>query len=664
MNNNFDEPRVYLLGKDKCDAEYPTAMVAAMRALLVQYDIGGKLVRRAYDEDFAAVLIQKCVGSVLAFDGSRFYKCAPNEYNCWLWTKIDNNNHTDVRWFVKYCFLPAAREIEIARAEALAAALAAAAEAEEEGGDGPKAKKAKTQKCRAIVKLRTNWYDKVVAELSTRLLDRSFGTGKLNSLAHRLQPFTDGLRERGASTVRRALPGDYVEWTTGYAFGSVDDDCDAAFKQLNTAILDACGGEQTLFNFLMSVLALCFTGIATQQFCFVFLGRGSNFKTTVIDILNALLGKELCGRLVDATLTREHSPEAPRPDLFNLRHRYVVSSDDISGNNLLSASLRQLTGGGAIAARPVQGRAYDEFRVHCHFVIGGHVGLGMLSNVDDVDGLERRVRVIPMNVRFVAPEQHHVRNGPYVQMAATRERFTRLIELARPVLVRYLIEKANRCVIDYAASYYLPTDCQIINETTRDFIEANCRDMLRLWVKKRTAVVGGQLPGLFHAAQADIDAKNTAICPNWQLLYHDFNAYRRERRERGLDVNMPKRNRNERPDAPIYVDRNKFKQLLKKQYGVKWSDDDQEDDNAVVAGVVDDDDDDGDTEVETKEAKIEEKKQATEKAKKTIAVNMVWNVAGFLSPDEQQRQKDMFFSDEKKHAEQKRQDNPILFGKD
>jgi hypothetical protein len=439
------------------------------------------------DVDAAACVLKACVGHVLVHCGNHFHACRPNEHASWMWHEVPDDA---VRLLVKFCFVPALREDNNADPVGEETSedrnfVVRDNRIEDEPKEAVNAREAVVDDV-----FTDKWLKQVVMQCKSTLRDDSFKS-KLGSTAHQWQPFLDGVRDVNAHAlrVRPAQPDDYVDakQTVGYAFGDGDAAlaANAAHDQLKDAMLVACGDDQSTLDYMYAVLALYFTGIATpQRLCFVLLGQGGNFKTSFVQLLRLLLGA-LYVPLADDTVTKRFAAGKPRPDLASLCGAYVAANDDLDGN-LLAAPVRQLLGDGSIAIRRPYAPGPEMIEPQCHLLVGGHCGMSIVSNVNDYQGLQRRVRVLDMPIAFTLRDQYQP-NGRCA-VAAPRARMEALMHAARAALVRNLIAKAQQCAAQYAGSFFLPTDCRAVQAATEAFLNANCPDTFGLWWRTVTAV--------------------------------------------------------------------------------------------------------------------------------------------------------------------------------
>jgi hypothetical protein len=455
------------------------------------------------DVDAAACVVKACVSGVLVCCDKQFYACVPNEYGSWMWSAITDDA---VRLFIKFCFVralhcdnnvdPAGEEDSMDRDFKVQDIRS-----EDEPKEAEVAEEASVDDA-----FTEQWCKRVAQQCKNTLRNDSFKS-KLGSTARQWQPFHDGVRDVSAhdARVRPAQPDDYVDakQTVDYVFGIGDADLAAtrACDELEDAMLVACGDVKSTFDYLYAMLALYFTGIKTpQRLCFVLLGEGGNFKTSFVELLQVLLGA-LYVPLADETVTKRFAAAKPRPDLASLCGAYVAANDDLDGN-LLSAPVRQLLGDGSIAIRRPYAPVQESIEPRCHLLVGGHCGMRIVSQVSDCQGLERRLRVLDMPVAFTPRDQYQP-NGQCA-VAASRDRMRALMKKARPALVRRLIAKAQQCAAQYAGSFFLPTDCRAVQEATETFLDANCADLFRTWLRTVTAVPPSdgsgdvELPRLFR----------------------------------------------------------------------------------------------------------------------------------------------------------------------
>ena len=165
------------------------------------------------------------------------------------------------------------------------------------------------------------------------------------------------------------------------------------------------GGDEELIGFLQRAIGYSLTGDTGEQVLFVLNGTGANGKSTLIRVLQELLG-EYGQQTPMETLMVTKSTGVPN-DIARLEGaRFVAAVEAESGQRLAEAKLKQLTGGDRLAARFLYGEHF-EFTPVCKLWLATN----KLPEVRGTDeGIWRRFRVIPFNVTI--PEAERDRSLP------------------------------------------------------------------------------------------------------------------------------------------------------------------------------------------------------------------------------------------------------------
>jgi putative DNA primase/helicase len=147
-------------------------------------------------------------------------------------------------------------------------------------------------------------------------------------------------------------------------------------------------------DFVWRALGYALTGDMREQVFFLLFVRGSNGKSTLVDLVGRILG-DYALTVGFSTFERER-PGAISADVANLDGKRFVSASEGSGNVLYAPLLKDITGGERISARHLYGNPFT-FRPTCKIFLSTNE----LPRVhDDSDGLWRRLRQVPFTSRF------------------------------------------------------------------------------------------------------------------------------------------------------------------------------------------------------------------------------------------------------------------------
>jgi P4 family phage/plasmid primase-like protien len=178
-------------------------------------------------------------------------------------------------------------------------------------------------------------------------------------------------------------------------FSSVAFDPQAKCPTFRAFLSAIMGKDAALVEFVQRAVGYSLTGDTREQCFFVLHGNGSNGKSTLLDTLRELLGDYGMQTKPDTLLARRE--EGINNDVARLRGaRFVTAVETGEGKRLAESKIKEMTGGDYITARFLFKENFDfkpEFKI---FLATNHKP--EIKGTDD--GIWRRVRLIPFNVRF------------------------------------------------------------------------------------------------------------------------------------------------------------------------------------------------------------------------------------------------------------------------
>jgi putative DNA primase/helicase len=184
--------------------------------------------------------------------------------------------------------------------------------------------------------------------------------------------------------------GDYITKISPVAF-----DPQAKCPRFRAFLSAIMGNDAALVEFVQRAVGYSLTGDTREQCFFVLHGNGSNGKSTLLDTLRELLGDYGMQTKPDTLLARRE--EGINNDVARLRGaRFVTAVETGEGKRLAESKIKEMTGGDYITARFLFKENFDfkpEFKI---FLATNHKP--EIKGTDD--GIWRRVRLIPFNVRF------------------------------------------------------------------------------------------------------------------------------------------------------------------------------------------------------------------------------------------------------------------------
>lgn len=159
-------------------------------------------------------------------------------------------------------------------------------------------------------------------------------------------------------------------------------------------------GNQNLITFVRRAIGYTLTGRVSERCLFILHGCGKNGKSTLLEVVMALLGEAADGgyglRTPTETLMVQYGGGGIPNDIARLKGaRYVSASETEEGNRFAEARIKDLTGGDTISARFMRGEFFDfrpEFKL---WIATNHKPA--IRGTDNA--IWDRIRLIPFNWR-------------------------------------------------------------------------------------------------------------------------------------------------------------------------------------------------------------------------------------------------------------------------
>jgi putative DNA primase/helicase len=160
------------------------------------------------------------------------------------------------------------------------------------------------------------------------------------------------------------------------------------------------GSSEGLQRYLQKVIGYALTGDVSEQVMFVFYGTGANGKSTLLNVIQDLLG-DYALQTTTNTFVRRNDRSATN-DLARLRGaRFVATVEVDEGSRLDEVIVKQMTGGDMISARFLYGEFFD-FRPQCKiFLVTNYKPTIKGSD----EGIWRRIRLIPFEAMIPEAER-------------------------------------------------------------------------------------------------------------------------------------------------------------------------------------------------------------------------------------------------------------------
>ena len=223
-------------------------------------------------------------------------------------------------------------------------------------------------------------------------------------------------------------------------------------------ISEVMGGRTDLVTFMQRALGYSLVGETREHVVLIMHGGGDNGKSTLVELLLALLGDYAHGIPSDALMVRK-GDDGPKSEIAALRAtRFVAASESEEGKRFNEAFVKQLTGSDTVTVRFLYGKWFEmrpEFTV---WLSTNH--RPVIRNTDH--GIWRRIRLIPFDVKFLEPPTDDADRRPGVPYKDKSMPAKLRAEL--PGILNWLIEG---CLDWQRAGLPTPQDVRDATETYR-----------------------------------------------------------------------------------------------------------------------------------------------------------------------------------------------------
>jgi putative DNA primase/helicase len=202
----------------------------------------------------------------------------------------------------------------------------------------------------------------------------------------------DGAVDLRKGTVKAHNPTDYCTKIT--AVGPKGE-CPLWLNFL-AEILD---GDSELIDFLQRLVGYSLTGLTSGQAMFFCYGTGANGKSVVLNTVGGLLGDYHCTAPIE-TFTSSGFDRHPTEIARLCGARMVTASETEEGRRWAESRVKEITGGGRVAARFMR-QDHFEYEPEFKLVIAGN-HKPRLNTVDEA--IRRRFHLVPFKVT-IPPEK-------------------------------------------------------------------------------------------------------------------------------------------------------------------------------------------------------------------------------------------------------------------
>ncbi|MHB1539277.1 MAG: DNA primase family protein [Solirubrobacteraceae bacterium] len=207
--------------------------------------------------------------------------------------------------------------------------------------------------------------------------------------------FANGTVDLRNGNLRAHDPSDLITLASSAVY-----EPDATCPRWEQFLQEVFDGDEELIAFLQRFIGYCLTGDTREHVLAVFHGAGRNGKSTLLKVMQHLLGDHAMTASLE-TFLRTRGDRGPRNDLARLhRARLVSAAESGEGRKLDEATVKELTGGDRIAARFLYAEEFEFVPRFKLVIVTNHK-----PAVDgDDDAIWARLRLIPFEQCFEGRE--------------------------------------------------------------------------------------------------------------------------------------------------------------------------------------------------------------------------------------------------------------------
>lgn len=139
-------------------------------------------------------------------------------------------------------------------------------------------------------------------------------------------------------------------------------------------LLQIMRGDAEMVSYLWRVMGYTLTGSITERTFFIFHGDGRNGKSTLVTVMQALLGEYSKTASFTTFVKQHHEQHGPSEDIAHLAGARLVTAQEADENMMLDVALiKALTGGDKFSARFLYGRRFEFSPAFKLFLVTNHV---------------------------------------------------------------------------------------------------------------------------------------------------------------------------------------------------------------------------------------------------------------------------------------------------
>ena len=332
--------------------------------------------------------IARIINEIYKYD----YICSDISRNIWWEFYIHKWRRVDQAYTLKQKL-----STELAKLFAYLSGHYVAQSGEKYGEEGDMLRNKSTNINKLIGDLKKHAYkDRIIAECASEFYVEKFEE-KLDE-NHYLIGFENGIYDLQKSIFRQGYPEDYVSFSTKYEYIEFSEN-DKIVIEVHKFI-ESIQPEPEMKNYLLSFISSLLDGYNKEQKFIFWTGeKGSNGKSTIVELIQHTLGSDYFGILPCTLITEKRkSSSNATPELADKKgKRFCILQEPEDGDEIKVGLFKELTGQDRITARPLYGNNFEftpQFKLCCTCNKLPEVG-------GDDGGTWRRIRVTPFDQQFV-----------------------------------------------------------------------------------------------------------------------------------------------------------------------------------------------------------------------------------------------------------------------
>lgn len=254
-------------------------------------------------------------------------------------------------------------------------------------------------------------------------------------------------REGAAPKLLKAFHGFKISRSTETMYEPMDPEDPLTLRLLGAMRNMFPEDESDTFEYVMSYISASIDNRPREAIMLLLTGAGSNGKSVLLSLITSMLGAQYSCAMPFSMLicNREDSPESAKPMLMQLvGARLAVYSEGPSNAIMYMPMVKRLTGGDAMAVRPLYGNAIN-IRARCmHLVMSNHDFMILTHE----EATWRRLRYVKMMMTFRDAAQYdasnpfhrkidHMMNSEFFDHAETRKCMLSICVFFHMKLMRY-----------------------------------------------------------------------------------------------------------------------------------------------------------------------------------------------------------------------------------